>query len=146
MIAVLINRRPLILLSGLGAMAAVLMLVFQDTILSVVASVQIGSNDMVRIGDWIEMPSLNADGDVIEIALHTVKVRNWDKTITTIPIRKLITDSFKNWRGMQEAADAASSARFISTSAACVSWMKPRSGVWRSLCFWMVIFKRSGRN
>ena len=103
MIAVLINRSPLILLSGLGAMAAVLMLVFQDTILSVVASVQIGSNDMVRIGDWIEMPSLNADGDVIEIALHTVKVRNWDKTITTIPIRKLITDSFKNWRGMQEA-------------------------------------------
>lgn len=102
MIAVLINRSPLILLSGLGAMAAVLMLVFQDTILSVVASVQLGSNDMVRIGDWIEMPSLNADGDVIEIALHTVKVRNWDKTITTIPIRKLITDSFKNWRGMQE--------------------------------------------
>ena len=102
MIAVLVNRSPLILLSGLGAMAAVLMLIFQDTILSVVASVQIGSNDMVRIGDWIEMPSLNADGDVIEIALHTVKVRNWDKTITTIPIRKLITDSFKNWRGMQE--------------------------------------------
>lgn len=102
-IATLINRNPLILLSGLGAMAAVLMLIFQDTILSFVASLQIGSNDMVRIGDWIEMPSQNADGDVIEIALHTVKVRNWDKTITTLPVRKLITDSFKNWRGMQEA-------------------------------------------
>ena len=102
-VATLINRNPLILLSGLGAMAAVLMLIFQDTILSLVASLQLGSNDMVRIGDWIEMPSQNADGDVIEIALHTVKVRNWDKTITTLPVRKLITDSFKNWRGMQES-------------------------------------------
>lgn len=102
-ISMLVNRNPLILLSGLGAMAAVLMLIFQDTILSLVASLQIGSNDMVRIGDWIEMPSQNADGDVIEIALHTVKVQNWDKTITTLPVRKLITDSFKNWRGMTEA-------------------------------------------
>ena len=101
--ATLINRNPLILLSGLGAMAAVLMLVFQDTLLSVVASMQIGSNDMVRIGDWIEMPSQDADGYVIEIALHTVKVQNWDKTITTLPIRKLITDAFKNWRGMFES-------------------------------------------
>lgn len=101
-VATLINRNPLILLSGLGAMAAVLMLIFQDTILSVVAGVQLGTNDMVRIGDWIEMPSQNADGDVIEVALHTVKVRNWDKTITTVPVRKLITDSFKNWRGMRE--------------------------------------------
>lgn len=102
-IASLIDRDPLILLSGLGAMMAVLMLIFQDTILSAVASVQLGSNDMVRIGDWIEMPSQNADGDVIEIALHTVKVQNWDKTITTLPTRKLITDSFKNWRGMRES-------------------------------------------
>jgi Small-conductance mechanosensitive channel len=102
-ISMLVNRNPLILLSGLGAMAAVLMLIFQDTILSLVASLQLGSNDMVRIGDWIEMPSQNADGDVIEIALHTVKVQNWDKTITTIPVRKLITDSFKNWRGMSES-------------------------------------------
>lgn len=102
-VATLINRNPLILLSGLGAMAAVLMLIFQDTILSFVASIQLGTNDMVRIGDWIEMPSQNADGDVIEVALHTVKVQNWDKTITTVPVRKLITDSFKNWRGMQEA-------------------------------------------
>ncbi len=101
--AILINRNPLILLSGLGAMAAVLMLIFQDTILSVVAGVQLGSNNMVRIGDWIEMPSQHADGFVIEIALHTVKVQNWDKTITTLPVRKLITDSFINWRGMFES-------------------------------------------
>ena len=102
MIATLVDRSPLILLSGLGAMAAVLILVFQDTLLSLVAGIQISSTDMVRVGDWIEMPGLDANGDVIEIALHTVKVRNFDKTVTTIPIRKLVTDSFKNWRGMQE--------------------------------------------
>ncbi|MCL4409166.1 MAG: mechanosensitive ion channel family protein [Gammaproteobacteria bacterium] len=102
-IAALIDRSPVILLSGLGAMAAVLMLVFQDTLLSLVASMQISSNDIVRVGDWVEMPALNADGDVIDIALHTVKVQNWDRTITTIPTRRFITDSFKNWRGMQES-------------------------------------------
>lgn len=102
-IATLIDRSPVILLSGLGAMAAVVMLVFQDTLLSLVASMQISSNDIVRVGDWVEMPALNADGDVIDIALHTVKVQNWDKTITTIPTRRFITDSFKNWRGMQES-------------------------------------------
>lgn len=103
MIASLIDRSPLILLSGLGAMAAVLMLIFQDTLLSLVASVQITSNDIIRVGDWVEMPQLNADGDVIDIALHTVKVQNWDKTITTIPTKRFITDAFKNWRGMQES-------------------------------------------
>jgi len=103
MVATLIDRSPLILLSGLGAMAAVLLLIFQDTLLSLVASVQLSSNDMVRVGDWIEMPQLDADGDVIDIALHTVKVQNWDKTITTIPTKRLISDSFRNWRGMQEA-------------------------------------------
>lgn len=102
-IATLIDRSPLILLSGLGAMAAVLILVFQDTLLSLVAGIQISSTDMVRVGDWIEMPGQNADGDVIEIALHTVKVQNWDKTVTTVPIRKLVTEPFKNWRAMQEA-------------------------------------------
>lgn len=102
-IAALIDRSPVILLSGLGAMAAVVMLVFQDTLLSLVASMQISSNDIVRVGDWVEMPALNADGDVIDIALHTVKVQNWDRTITTIPTRRFITDSFKNWRGMQES-------------------------------------------
>lgn len=102
-IATLMERSPLLLLSGLGAMAAVLMLVFRDTILSLVASVQINSNDIVRIGDWIEMPNLDADGDVIDIALHTVKVQNWDKTITTIPTHMLISESFKNWRGMVDS-------------------------------------------
>ena len=102
-VATLIDRSPLILLSGLGAMAAVLMLIFQDTLLSLVASVQISSGDMIRVGDWIEMPQLNADGDVIDIALHTVRIQNWDKTITTIPTKRFISDSFKNWRGMQES-------------------------------------------
>ena len=103
MIAVLIEESPLLLLSGLGAMAAVLLLVFKDTILSLVASVQLTSNDMLRVGDWIEMPSMNADGDVIDIALHTVKVQNFDKTITTIPTHRLIADSYRNWRGMSES-------------------------------------------
>lgn len=103
MVATLIDRSPLILFSGLGAMAAVLMLIFQDTLLSLVAGIQISSTDMVRVGDWIEIPNLGADGDVIEIALHTVKVQNFDKTITTVPIRKLVTDPFKNWRGMEES-------------------------------------------
>lgn len=102
-IATLIEKSPILLLSGLGAMAAVLMLVFQDTLLSLVASIQISANGMVRVGDWIEMPNQNADGEVIDIALHTVKIRNWDRTITTLPTRKLITDPFKNWRGMQES-------------------------------------------
>jgi miniconductance mechanosensitive channel len=103
MVATLIDRSPLLLLSGFGAMSAVLMLVFKDTILSLVASVQLSSNDMLRVGDWIEMPSLQADGDVIDMALNTVKVQNWDKTVTTIPTYRLISDSFKNWRGMQES-------------------------------------------
>ncbi|AMG73675.1 mechanosensitive ion channel family protein [Sphingopyxis granuli] len=102
-VAALMEQSPLLLLSGLGAMAAVLMLVFKDTILSLVASVQLTSNDMLRVGDWIEMPQLNADGDVIDIALHTIKVQNWDKTITTIPTHRLIAESFKNWRGMSES-------------------------------------------
>ncbi len=102
-IAALIDQSPLLLLSGLGAMAAVLMLVFKDTILSLVASVQLTSNDMIRLGDWIEMPDFGADGDVIDIALHTVKVQNFDKTITTVPTHRLISEPFRNWRGMFEA-------------------------------------------
>jgi miniconductance mechanosensitive channel len=101
-IASLIGKSPLVLLTGLGAMTAVLMLVFKDTILSLVASVQLSSNDMLRVGDWIEMPSQNADGDVIDISLHTVKVQNWDKTISTIPTWKLISESYRNWRGMSD--------------------------------------------
>ncbi len=102
-LAALMNRSPWIFVSGIGAMTAILLLVFRDTILSLVASIQIASNDMIRVGDWIEMPGLGADGDVMEVALHTVKVQNWDKTITTIPTHRLISDSFKNWRGMSES-------------------------------------------
>ena len=98
--AAIMDRSPLLLLSGLGAMSAVLMLVFKDTIMSFVAGVQIASNDMLRVGDWIEMPQVGADGFVIDIALNTVKVQNWDKTITTIPTWRLMSESFKNWRGM----------------------------------------------
>ncbi|AOZ92696.1 mechanosensitive ion channel family protein [Paenibacillus crassostreae] len=97
----LIGQNPLIILSGLGALSAVLMLIFKDSILGLVAGIQLSSNDMVRVGDWIEMPKYNADGDVIDITLNTVKVMNFDKTITMIPSYALISDSFKNWRGMQ---------------------------------------------
>ncbi len=89
-----------LLLSSLGALTAVLLLVFRDTLLSVMASVQISINDVVRVGDWVEMPSHNVDGDVIDIALHTVTVRNWDKTLSTVPTQDFIAGSFKNWRGM----------------------------------------------
>lgn len=102
-LGVLLNRSPMVLLGGLGAMTAVLLLVFRDTLLGFVASLQIASNDMVRVGDWIEMPSAGADGDVVDIALHTMKVQNFDKTVVTIPTYKLIEESFKNWRGMTEA-------------------------------------------
>jgi miniconductance mechanosensitive channel len=102
-VATLIGQSPMFFLGGVGAMTAVLLLVFRDTILSFVASLQIASNDMVRVGDWIEMPQFGADGDVVDIALHTVKVQNWDKTITTIPTHRLISDSFKNWRSMSES-------------------------------------------
>lgn len=102
-VACIMDRSPLLLLSGLGAMSAVLMLVFKDTIMSFVAGVQLSSNDMMRVGDWIEMPQVGADGFVVDIALNTVKVQNFDKTITTIPTWKLMSESFKNWRGMAEA-------------------------------------------
>src|SRR5690606_14217201 len=97
------GKSPWAFLGALGAASAILMLVFKDTILGFVASIQVSTNDMVRVGDWIEMPKYGADGDVIEINLNTVKVQNWDKTITTIPTYYLIIDSFKNWRGMQNA-------------------------------------------
>jgi miniconductance mechanosensitive channel len=102
-VATVLERSPLLLLSGFGAMTAILLLVFKDTILSLVASVQLTAQDMVRVGDWIEMPQFGADGDVVDVQLHTIKVQNWDKTITTIPTHRLITDSFKNWRGMSQA-------------------------------------------
>lgn len=102
-ISVIIGRTPLYIFSGLGALTAVLMLIFKDPILGFVAGIQLTANKMLARGDWIEMPRYDADGDVFEIALTTVKVRNWDKTITTIPTYALITESFRNWRGMQES-------------------------------------------
>ena len=102
-LATWMGRSPLIFLSGLGAMTAILLLVFRDTILSLVASVQLTGNDMLHVGDWIEMPQYGADGDVIDVALHTVTVQNWDKTITSIPTHALISNSFKNWRGMSQS-------------------------------------------
>jgi len=102
-VAFLINKSPIYLLSGIGALTAVLMLVFKDTILSFISSIQITSNDLFKVGDWVEAPQFNADGDVIDIALHTIKIQNWDKTITIIPTHKLIDSSFKNWRGMSDS-------------------------------------------
>jgi len=102
-IAILIDRSPLLLLSGIGALTAVILLVFKDSLLGLIGGIQLSANDMVRIGDWIEMPKYGADGDVIDISLNTVKVKNFDNTITTIPTYALISDSFKNWRGMHES-------------------------------------------
>ena len=99
--SVLLGKSPVYFLSGLGALTAVLLLVFKDSILGFVAGVQLNANRMVAVGDWIEMPKYGADGDVLEVSLNTVKVQNWDKTITTIPTYALVSDSFKNWRGMQ---------------------------------------------
>ncbi len=102
-ISILGNKTPTALMTGLGAMAAVLMLVFKDTILGFVASIQLSANKMVNVGDWISMPKYNADGDVIDISLNTVKVQNWDKTIATIPTYALVSESFNNWKGMEES-------------------------------------------
>ncbi|WP_336775684.1 mechanosensitive ion channel family protein [Paenibacillus sp. MMO-58] len=99
----LIGESPVILISGIGALSAVMLLIFKDSLLGLVAGIQLSTNDMVQVGDWIEMPKYGADGDIIDISLHTVKVQNFDKTITTIPSYALISDSFKNWRGMQDA-------------------------------------------
>ena len=102
-LGILMDRSPWGLLTGLGAMTAIILLVFKDSILGFVASIQIASYDMVRVGDWVEMPKFGADGDVIEISLNTVKIQNWDKTISTVPTYAFMSDSFKNWRGMSES-------------------------------------------
>jgi miniconductance mechanosensitive channel len=102
-IATIIGQSPLFLLSGIGALTAVILLVFKDSLLGLVAGIQLSSNDMIRLGDWIEMPKYGANGEVIDISLNTVKVENSDKTITTIPTYALVSDSFKNWRGMKES-------------------------------------------
>jgi len=102
-LAAILGKSPIYLFSGLGAVMAVILLVFRDTLLGFTAGITIAANEMVRIGDWIEIPKAGADGDVIDVTLTTVKVRNWDKTITTIPAYALVSESFKNWRGMQES-------------------------------------------
>jgi len=102
-IALLIGKSPAVLLSGLGAFTAVLILVFRDPILGLAAGIQLMGNNMVRRGDWISVPRFNADGDVVDVSLTTVSVQNWDKTISTIPTYSLLTDTFKNWRGMEES-------------------------------------------
>jgi len=99
----LLNKSPLYFFSAIGAMTVVLLLVFKDTILGFVASIQLSVNDMIRIGDWVSVPKYGADGDVIEINITTIKVQNWDKTISTVPTYAFIADSFKNWRGMSES-------------------------------------------
>ncbi|MBR7628198.1 mechanosensitive ion channel [Aeromonas popoffii] len=103
MISMLLGKSPLFLFSGLGAMTAVLMLVFKDPILGLVAGIQLSANRMLTVGDWLQMDKYGADGEVTDIGLTTVKVSNWDKTITTIPTYALISDSFKNWQGMTES-------------------------------------------
>ena len=102
-LSAVLNRSPFGILTAFGAMAAILMFVFKDTILGLVASVQLSANDMVRVGDWVEMPKYGADGDVMQITLNTVKIQNWDNTISTIPTYAFISDSFNNWRAMQES-------------------------------------------
>jgi miniconductance mechanosensitive channel len=102
--SLLLGESPIKLIAGMGAMTAVLMLVFKDSILGFVAGLQLSLNKMVSLGDWVEIPQHNADGDILEIGLTTVKVRNFDNTVTTVPTQSLITESFKNWRGMQESA------------------------------------------
>jgi miniconductance mechanosensitive channel len=102
-VSVLMGRSPTILISGIGAMTAVILLVFRDTILSFVASVQINSNNLFRVGDWIEVPQFGADGEVVDIALQGVRIENWDKTITVIPTHRLIDSTFKNWKNMEES-------------------------------------------
>jgi miniconductance mechanosensitive channel len=103
LVSILLGRSPLGIFSALGAMSVVLMLVFKDTILGLVASIQIAANNMVRVGDWVEFPKYGADGDVVEIKLQTVKIMNWDKTISTVPTYAFVSDAFKNWRGMEES-------------------------------------------
>ena len=102
-LSILLDKSPLYFFSGLGALTAVLLLVFKDAILGLVAGIQLSVNNMIRQGDWIEMPKYGADGDVVEVSLTTVKVQNFDKTITSIPAHALVSDAFKNWRGMSES-------------------------------------------
>jgi miniconductance mechanosensitive channel len=120
-VSLIINRSPAVLLTGLGASAAVLMLVFKDSIMGFVSGIQLSFNDMLCVGDWITMPKYGADGNVIEVTLNTVKVRNWDNTITTIPPYALVSDSFQNWRGMSES-DGRRVKRSVNIDMSCVGF------------------------
>ncbi|MEE9382129.1 MAG: mechanosensitive ion channel domain-containing protein [Nannocystaceae bacterium] len=102
-VSTLTDRSPWAFLSGLGALTAIIMLVFKDTILGFVASIQLTANDMVQVGDWVEMPKFGADGEVLDVSLNTVKVQNWDKTISTVPTYAMVSETFKNWRGMTQS-------------------------------------------
>jgi miniconductance mechanosensitive channel len=124
-VSILINKNPANLLVGMGASAAILMLVFKDTILGLVASVQVSANNMVKPGDWIEMPSRGADGNVLEITLNTVKVQNWDRTISTIPTYALVSESFTNWKGMEESVDGRRIKRSIFIDMRSVKFCSP---------------------
>jgi miniconductance mechanosensitive channel len=124
-ISILFSKDPSGLLLGLGTSAAILMLVFKDTILGLVASVQVSANNMVKLGDWIEMPSRNADGTVLEISLNTVKVQNWDRTITTIPTYSMVSESFVNWRGMEESNEGRRIKRSIFIDTKSVKFCTP---------------------
>ncbi len=124
-VATLIGRDPLLILGGLGAASAVLLLVFRDTLLSLVAGIQLTGNDLIRVGDWIEMPQFNADGDVIDIALNTVTVQNWDRTFTVIPTHRFLEHSFKNWRGMQ-ASGGRRMKRPILLDMSSIRFLEPR--------------------
>lgn len=126
-LSILLDRSPLWMISGLGALSAVLLLVFKDTLLSLVASTQLTSNDMLRIGDWIEMPQANADGFVKDIALHTVKVQNWDNTVTTVPTYKLFSESYRNYRHMFESGGRRIK-RTLRLDAASVRFMNEEEG------------------
>jgi miniconductance mechanosensitive channel len=125
-LSILMGKSPVYFLSAFGAMTALVMLIFKDTILGLVASVQISANDMVRVGDWVEMPKFDANGDVTAINLNTVKVRNWDKTVTTIPTYYFVTDSFKNWRGMKESGGRRIK-RALYINAATVKFIDPET-------------------
>lgn len=123
-IALILDRSPWGFVSGIGAMTAILLLIFKDTLLSFVASLQIASYDLIRVGDWIEMPSFGVDGDVVDISLHTIKVQNFDKTVVSVPTYKFLENSFKNWRGMYEV-DGRRMKRSILIDQSSVTYLNP---------------------
>ena len=143
-LSILLDKSPLYFFSGLGALTAVLLLVFKDVILGLVAGIQLTANNMVRKGDWVEMTKYGADGDVIDVALTTVKIQNWDKTITTIPAHALVSDAFKNWRGMSESGGRRIKGAFIWIFPAFVSLRRVKLRNSRRSIFYRIILKENG--